>query len=75
MVSATGMNSCSSLANTGFNNARKLLTGFIRLILTTTLLLLSMHVLILTDSYPPEVRSAAQLMGDLTGGLVTSVFN
>lgn len=28
-----------------------------------------MHILIITDSYPPEVRSAAQLMSDLAKGL------
>jgi|GEM_PF-5288912 len=28
-----------------------------------------MHILIVTDSYPPEVRSAAQLMADLAEGL------
>lgn len=30
-----------------------------------------MHILILSDSYPPEVRSAAQLMKDLAEGLAT----
>ncbi len=28
-----------------------------------------MKILIVTDSYPPEVRSAAQLMADLAEGL------
>ncbi len=32
-------------------------------------LIYAMHILVITDSYPPEIRSAAQLMKDLADGL------
>ena len=33
------------------------------------------NILIITDSYPPEIRSAAQLMKDLADGLYSRGYN